>query len=448
MDLTQGYHQAPLTLATRAYTSFIAISGVYQFTRLPFGPKRAPSYFQEIMATVVLTGLIYMICEMYIDDCTVFGDTDIEFVSRFKLIFERFRKHNLYIKASKCFFGYSELEFVGKVVSEKGLKTSRTKIQSILDFPLPTVSKQLKSFLGTANYLRDFVKGYSTLSQPLHQLLTDYNKTRRVVWTLESTAAFHEMKLAISKCTTRHDTAPITLHTDASDYGVSGYLFQTVDVKDQPVAFVSESLNKSQLRWSVIQKETYGIFFSCMYLQSLLRDQFFTIRTDHRNLLFIAEASNPMIVRWYMALSEFSFLLEFIPGVDNDIADSLSRLCRNNMIDSPKEFSREYILSALLIESYKPSLSQYSKIGMLHNTVVGHYGLKRTLTSFKDLVDTWEYQRQHVRYFIDRYPCCQKMNILKIPIHAHGFTTSTYTPMECQISISSVPFRIKDISLS
>ena len=181
MDLTQGHHQAPLTFATRAYTSFITFSGVYQFTRLPFGPKRAPSYFQEIMAAVILTGLIYMICKVYIDDCTVFGDINIEFVSRLKLIFERFRKHNLYFKASKCFSGYSELEFVGRVVSEKGLQISRTKIQSILDFPLPTVSKQPKSFLGTANYLRDFVKGYSTLSQPLHQLLTDYNKTRRVV---------------------------------------------------------------------------------------------------------------------------------------------------------------------------------------------------------------------------------------------------------------------------
>ena len=253
----------------------------------------------------------------YIDDYTVFGDTNIEFVSRLELIFERFRKHNLYLKASKCFSGYSEVEFFGKVVSEKGLQISRTKIQSVLDFPLPIVSKQLKSFLGTANYLRDLVRDYSTISQPLHQLLTDYNKTRRVVWTPESTAAFHETKLAISKCTTMHfmsDIAPITLHTDTSDYGVV-YLFQTVDGIEQPVAFVSRSLNKSQLRWSVIQKEAYGIFYSCMYLQSLLRDRFFTIRTDHRNLLFITEASNPMIVRWYMALSEFSFSLEFIPGV-------------------------------------------------------------------------------------------------------------------------------------
>ena len=42
MDLTQGYHQAPLSNTTKAYTAFINFSGVYEFTRLPFGPKRAP----------------------------------------------------------------------------------------------------------------------------------------------------------------------------------------------------------------------------------------------------------------------------------------------------------------------------------------------------------------------------------------------------------------------
>ena len=52
MDLTQGYHQAPFSDTTKAYTAFITFSGVYEFIRLPFGPKHAPSYFQEIMATV------------------------------------------------------------------------------------------------------------------------------------------------------------------------------------------------------------------------------------------------------------------------------------------------------------------------------------------------------------------------------------------------------------
>ena len=257
---------------------------------------------------------------MYIDDCSVFGDTNIEFVSRLRLVFERFRNHNLYLKANKCYFGFKELEFVGKVLSEEGLKISRTKIQSVLDLPLPTVGKQLKNFLGTVNYLRDFVRNHYITVQPLHDLIANYDKTRRIVWTTESTAEFHEMKLQVSKCSTMHfmsDTAPITLHTDASDCSVGGDLFQTVDGIDQPVAFVGKSLNKSQLRWSVIQKEAYGVFYSCMYSQSLLRDRQFKIRTDHRNLLFIKEASNPMTVRWYMALSEFGLTLKFIPGVEN-----------------------------------------------------------------------------------------------------------------------------------
>ena len=61
-----------------------------------------------------------MICEMHIDDCSVFGDTNIEFVSRLRLVF----------KANKCYFGFKELEFVGKVLSEEGLKISRTRFPS------------------------------------------------------------------------------------------------------------------------------------------------------------------------------------------------------------------------------------------------------------------------------------------------------------------------------
>ena len=204
MDLTQGYHQAPLSNTTKAYTAFITFSGVYQFTRLPFGPKRAPSYFQEIMATVALVGLTYMICGTYIDDCSVFGDTNIEFVSRLRLVFRRFRKHNLYLKAHKCYFGFKELEFFRKVLSEEGLKISRIKIQSVLDFPLPTVGKQLKSNFGTVNYLRDFVRNHSIVVKPLHDLTANYDKTHRIVWTPKTTAAFHEMKLQVSRCSTMH----------------------------------------------------------------------------------------------------------------------------------------------------------------------------------------------------------------------------------------------------
>jgi Reverse transcriptase (RNA-dependent DNA polymerase) len=109
MDLTQVYHQTPLSIPTRVYTSFIVFSGVYQFTRLPFGLKRAPSYFQEVMATVVLAGLIYLICEMYIDDCIVYGSDMNQFVDRLRQIFMRFRQHHLFLNGQNTISVIPEL---------------------------------------------------------------------------------------------------------------------------------------------------------------------------------------------------------------------------------------------------------------------------------------------------------------------------------------------------
>ena len=116
-----------------------------------------------------------------------------------------------------------------------------------------------------------------------------------------------------------------------------------------------------------------------------------------------------MIVRWYMALSEFSFNLSFIRGVDNNIADAMSRLCRNNMIDSSPK-----ILS-VISRSFKPSDILYSKIGKLHNSRVGHFGVERILKRFQAQNDTWKYQRQHVKWFIDHCPCCQKNECIEDP---------------------------------
>ena len=53
------------------------------------------------------------------------------------------------LKRKKCYFGYAEIGFVGKVISEHGLQMSQKKIRSVLDFPKPIIAKQLKSFLGT-----------------------------------------------------------------------------------------------------------------------------------------------------------------------------------------------------------------------------------------------------------------------------------------------------------
>jgi RNase H-like domain found in reverse transcriptase len=107
---------------------------------------------------------------------------------------------------------------------------------------------------------------------------------------------------------------------DRSDYGIGGYRYQIINDTKQLIAFVSKSLTQTQLAWSTIQKEAYAFFFCCTHLDNLLRDRIFTILTDH----------NSMIVLRHLALQELDFQIIFIPGVDNVIADAMSRLCINN----------------------------------------------------------------------------------------------------------------------
>ena len=95
MDLTYGYHQAPLGESSRTFTVFITFMGIFEWLRVPFGPKGAPSYFQQTMATVVFAGLLYHTLEIYLDDIIVHGQTGQEFLSRLRTVLERLLKHKI-----------------------------------------------------------------------------------------------------------------------------------------------------------------------------------------------------------------------------------------------------------------------------------------------------------------------------------------------------------------
>ena len=439
MDLVHGYHQAPVAKGSRIYTAFILFCGLYQFTRLPFGPKRAPSYFQEQMASVVLAGLLYFICEVYLDDITVYGATEDEFIANLRTVFVRLVSHNILLKPIKTFLGFEEVEWVGKVISSEGLKMSRKRTQSLLDFPKPVLFKQLKSFLGFINYFHDFLRNLSTTVKPLHGLLKNYHKTSKINWSPETSQAFEDTKDIVRSIPTLfflNDTDPITLCTDASDFGAGGYLYQTVDGVEKPIAFLSKAFVGTQLKWATIQKEAFAIYYCCKNLQSLLSDRKFTILTDHRNLLHLKSSSNPVIVRWAIALSELDFSLGFIAGTKNIVADSMSRLCENHMLETPsgvaslKNISAS-IISASIIEKFEIPQEKHDIIASHHNAMVGHMGVQSTIKRLTSSNHSWPFLRQHVKHFVRHCPVCQKLSAVKFPTHAHPFTTSTYEPMQC-----------------
>lgn len=428
MDLTSGYHQAPLSVSSRIFTAFITFFGIFEWLRVPMGLKGAPSYFQKVLATVVLCGLIQISCELYIDDVLVFGKTEDEFLARLEEVFKRFDKHKLTVNPDKCKFGLQEVEYVGHVINEHGLSHSPRRLEEVLAIEKPTHSKQLKSFLGVAAYFRDHIQNHSTIVRPLHQMLAEYVPSRRLVWTPEAESAFEEIRTKIRECPTLFfvdDNAPIFVHTDASDYGIGAYLFQLVDGKERPVAFMSRALTAVECKWSTIEKECYAIVCALKKFEHLIRDTHFTLRTDHKNLTYVNDSVCPKVRRWKMLMSEYDFDIEYIKGELNIPADAFSRLLP---IDAE---------SVAAAEDFKIPKAQYLIIGQVHNSTVGHHGVDRTLAKLADAGHNWPQIREHVKRFIKRCPCCQKMSYLRIPIHTTPYTLSTTEPMD-RVNIDTI----------
>ena len=145
------------------------------------GLKGAGSYFQRMMVTEVLSGLIHDICESYLDDIMCTGANEAEFLANLRRVFERFRAFNITLNPAKCRFGLAEVEYVGRVINKEGLTFTRSKLDSVVNFPLPRTQKDLKSFLGLVNFFREHIMHHSTMVAAMNALTTQYRPGKMVI---------------------------------------------------------------------------------------------------------------------------------------------------------------------------------------------------------------------------------------------------------------------------
>ena len=137
LDFTSGYHQAPLAVECRIFTAFITFMGMFMRNRVPMGIKRAGGWFQGMLATIVFVNLIYIICELYIDDLIIHAQTEEEFCERLDQVLTRLGQRRITVNPEKCLLGVQTLEFVGHTINRDGLHFTREKTEKVLQIPEP-----------------------------------------------------------------------------------------------------------------------------------------------------------------------------------------------------------------------------------------------------------------------------------------------------------------------
>jgi len=331
LDVSQAYNQLPLHADSQKLCVIATHRGLFAFTRLPFGVSSAPAIWQRTIEQILggIEGVI-----VYFDDILISGRTQAEHDVRLRQVLARLDRAGLKLKRHKCELYDSKVNYLGFVVSEQGVHTDPAKVAAIVDAAEPADVSQLQSFLGLVNFYSRFIPNSSQLMFPLNQLL---QKGVKWEWSEQCKKSFEDIKsvLSSSSVLAHYDPSkPLVLECDASPHGIGACLLQQDSQGNfRPVVYVSRSLAPAERNYSQIEREALAIVFAVKRLKQYLLGRHFTLRTDHKPLvkIFGEHSQLPAVTaarlqRWAVALSEYNYSIQHINGLDNVIADCLSRL--------------------------------------------------------------------------------------------------------------------------
>lgn len=336
IDLLSGFHQLRMSDDAVSKTAFATPSGLYEFVSAPFGLTSVPGAFQRFMQFVLAEHIEAGYCVVYCDDIAIFSRSDDPLVhlQHIEAVLASLREHQLLAKGSKCEFMRREAEFLGFLVSGDGVRPLPSKIEAVLQIPVPETITHLRSFLGMCNFFRAHLPAFAEVSSSLTELLKGSKSGRqKLPWTLECDHAFAQLKTMLTSAPLlRHfdPTLRTAVHIDASQHAVGAVLLQwEADEQDpRPVCFLSRKLQGSQWHYDARNAEALAAQVALAAWRPLLYGVPFELVSDHASLrhLFQQKAPSARILRLCEFLAEFDFQeVQYVKGSDNAVPDFLSR---------------------------------------------------------------------------------------------------------------------------
>ena len=295
---------------------------------MPFGMKNAPATFQRMVNHLI--GRIEG-CEAYTDDVVIHSVCWKDNMESVHEVLTRFSEANLTINLAKSEFGHAEMNFLGHVVGNGQIKPLKAKVQTIMEYPVPTNKRELMRFLGMVGYYRWFCQNFSTITAPLTNLL---RKNQEYTWSTNCQDCFVKVKallLSNPVLMAPDFRKQFILMIDAIDIGAGAVLMQcdTKGVK-HPICYFSQKFNLHQRNYSTIKKETLALVLALQHFEVYLSTTEYPILvfTDHKPVTFINKMKNhnQRLLRWGLLLQEYNLPLEHIKGKENVVADALSHV--------------------------------------------------------------------------------------------------------------------------
>ncbi|UYV71271.1 hypothetical protein LAZ67_8002457 [Cordylochernes scorpioides] len=397
-------------------TAFTTTHGLYEFNVMPFGLCNVPATFERNMDNV-LGNLRWQICLCYLDDVIIYSSDFPTHLKRLEAVLKCFSESNLKLNDKKCRFAFEELEILGHITNQQGIKPAEYNIKAVRDFPQPKKVKEVQSFLGMCSYYRKFIKYFSLIADPLTGLV---RKNAQFTWTEKQEEAFQNLKKAlINPPILGHfdPNAATYIHTDASNIGLGATLVQIICGEEKVISYLSRTLSKAEQNYSTTEKECLAVVWAISKLRPYLYGRHFKIITDHRALCWLKNLKDPTgrLARWALKIQEYDFDIIHKSGKKHMDADGLSRgplpetdwvedyerLFLNQIINEEDEFIENSMVAGSAEEERKEIMSEF------HNHMLnGHLGVARTTYRLKNKYH-WPSMLKDVSEFVKTCHLCQ-----------------------------------------
>ena len=339
LDMKNAYEQIRVVPEHVSRTTVTTPDGNMVSHVVQQGDCNAPATHQALM-NHIFSPYIGRFMDIYLDDIVIYSDSLDDHVKHVKIILDILKKEKLYLSRSKLHFLPAELKLLGRVVDDQGIRMDPSKVDSVLNWKVPTNRDLLRGFIGSVGYLADNIPNVRIPMGILSSITGDKVPFR---WGYTEQRAFDEVKTLVHK-TREHrrrpldyskNTAPIWMVTDRCATGVSGVVSQGQDWKTAAIAaFYSAKLKSAQQNYPVHEIEMLAGVETMLRHADILHGARFKWLTDHKGLTHLLNQKNlsGRQARWLEKISTFDFEVVYIAGSENVVADALSRIYMN---DSP-----------------------------------------------------------------------------------------------------------------